>query len=258
MRRRFALASGLLLAVAACAGGTEAASPSAGGRISGELRVYAAASLTEAFTRLGLAFEDEHPGAGVTFNFAASSALVRQIREGAPADVFASADEESMRTVVAAGRASRPAEMARNRLAILVEAGNPKTIDGLADLTRPDVLLVLCAPEVPCGRLAAGALARAGAEARPASLEENVKAVVAKVVLGEADAGIVYGTDVQAAGGRADGVAIDIAGVPALEAVYPIAVTTGAANRRAAEAWVEFVLSGVGQATLAEFGFLPA
>jgi molybdate transport system substrate-binding protein len=142
--------------------------------------------------------------------------------------------------------------IARNRLAILVEKGNPKAVDGLPDLSKPDIVTVLCAPEVPCGRFGAAALAAAGVTAKPASLEENVKAVVSKVVLGEADAGIVYATDVQAAGTQADGIAID--GAP--EAVYPIAVTTAATNRDAAEAWIALVRSKEGRAVLAARGFL--
>ncbi|MBI2711099.1 MAG: molybdate ABC transporter substrate-binding protein [Actinobacteria bacterium] len=226
------------------------------GTLSGDLQVFAAASLTDAFTELGKAFEAEHPKVTVTFDFAASSALAQQIDEGAPADVFAPADEASMKRVTERGNASDPRIIARNRLAILVEKGNPKGITGLADLAEPGVVLALCAPAVPCGRLADAALEKAGVRVEPASLEENVKAVVAKVTLGEADAGIVYATDVKAAGGKAEGVGIGIAGDPSLEAVYPIAVTKQARNAAAARAWIEFVRSGEGQKTLAKFGFL--
>ena len=244
----------LAMLFAACGGESEAAS---GGR-EGELHVFAAASLTEAFAELADVFEQAHPDATVTVNFGSSTALAQQINEGAPADVFASADEPSMATVIDAGRASDPVTIARNRLAIVVEPGNPKRIERLADLARSDVVLVLCAPEVPCGRFAAAALAKADVVVEPASLEENVKAVVAKVTLGEADAGIVYATDVMAAGGEAEGIDLDgaLSDDPALEARYPMAITTSATAQELAEAWVELVRSDEGQRVLAEHGFL--
>jgi molybdate transport system substrate-binding protein len=229
----------------------------AGDPEAGAVQVFAAASLTEAFTALGQKFETERPDMKAEFNFAASSALARQINEGASADVFASAAEESMKEVTDAGNADRPRVIARNRLAILVEKGNPKGITGLVDLAKPDVVLVLCAPDVPCGRFAAAALAKAGVAAVPSSREENVKAVVSKVVLGEADAGIVYVTDIRAAGREAEGVSIDIARDPELEAVYSIAVIARSSRREAARAWLGFVLSDEGRATLARHGFLP-
>ncbi len=221
-----------------------------------QVTVFAAASLTDVFTELGDAFEAAHPGVTISFNFAGSSALAQQIIDGAPADVFVSADETNMAKVVDAGQAAEPKVTAHNRLAILVEPGNPKQIRGLGDLARSDVVFVLCAPEVPCGKFGAAALAKAGVSASPASLEENVKAVVSKVTLGEADAGIVYVTDVQAAADDADGVDIDIAADPDLEAVYPMAVTTDAANADDARAWVAFVLSDDGQQILGRYGFL--
>jgi molybdate transport system substrate-binding protein len=224
--------------------------------VSGTLQVFAAASLTEAFTAMGTAFEAAHPHVKVTFNFAASSALAQQINQGGPADVFVSADGPNMQKVIDAGNASGAKTIARNRLAILVEKGNPKGITGLADLAKGRVVFVLCAPEVPCGKFGAAALQKAGVTAKPASLEENVKAVVAKVTLGEADAGIVYVTDVKAARDRAQGVGIDIAGDPTLEAVYPIAMTKRATSTAAAAAWIDYVLSARGQATLAKYGFL--
>lgn len=220
-----------------------------------ELRVFAAASLTEAFTDLGSRFEDEHRGVSVSFNFASSSALARQIEEGAPADVFASADEETMSDVVESGHARRPVTIARNRLALLVRRGNPKRIGGLADLDRDEVEFVLCAPAVPCGRLGAAALDRAGVTAAPASLEENVKAVVSRVVLGEADAGIVYATDVRAAGDTAQGVDLGIPDDPTLEAVYPMAATQRAAQPRVARSWIDYARSPEGQSVLRGFGF---
>jgi molybdate transport system substrate-binding protein len=224
----------------------------------GVVNVFAAASLTEVFTELGEAFEADHPGVEITFNFAGSSALAEQVNQGAPADVLVTADESTMKKVVDAGNAAGPATLARNRLAILVEKGNPTGITRLADLARPGVTFVLCVPEVPCGKFGAAALERARVTTEPASLEENVKAVVARVTLGEADAGIVYVTDVKAAGDRATGIDIDIdlAADPSLEAVYQAAITAQVGNERLAEAWIEFVLSDEGQSALSSYGFL--
>jgi len=221
-----------------------------------DLTIFAAASLTEAFTEMGEAFEAANPDVAVTFNFAASSALAQQLNEGGGADVFVSADEANMKKVTNAGNASASEVIARNRLTILVERGNPKGITRLGDLARSDVVVVLCAPEVPCGKLAAAALARTAVNVKPASLEENVKAVVSRVTLGEADAGIVYVTDVKSAGEKAEGVPIDLADDPALEAVYPLAVTTRSTNPSAADAWRGFVLGREGAAILATYGFL--
>lgn len=241
--------------LAASCGDEDAGVPTVGsGDRSATLVVFAASSLTTPFQELGRAFEAEHPGVTVTFNFAGSPSLARQINEGGRADVFASADEETMRTVTDAGGAADPRVIARNRLAILVEKGNPKGISTLADLTGPGIVLVLCAPAVPCGRLAAAALRAAGVTPGPASLEEDVTAVASKVTLGEADAGIVYRSDVRSAGDRADGVDIDVA----LQAVYPMAVTTTTANGATARGWVDFVLSARGQRVLRASGFLAA
>ena len=226
--------------------------------ITGDVKVFAASSLTEAFTELGRAFEADHPGVDVTFNFAASSALAEQVNQGAPGDILVTADESSMKRVTDAGNATDPTTFARNRLAIVVEKGNPTGIAELADLARSGITFVVCAPQVPCGRFGAAALRMAGVTATPASLEENVKAVVAKVTLGEADAGIVYVTDVKAAGDRASGIDIDlgIAGDPSLEAFYQAAITEQVRNERLAKAWIEFVLSDRAQSTLSSYGFL--
>lgn len=220
--------------------------------------MFAAASLTEALSEMGEEFHAENPAVSVTFTFAGSSSLARQLEEGARADIFASADERTMAEAVAAGTASRAQVMARNHLALVVERGNPKGVRGLSDLSRRDVLFVACAPQVPCGALAAAALQQAGVGAQARSQEENVKAVVARVTLGEADAGIVYATDVIAAGDRAEGVDIAPAGGPALETEYMIAETANPGNPGAARAWVDFVLSDRGRAILGRFGFLPA
>ena len=242
-----------MLAVGVAACGSENSDEPATGV--GEVTVFAAASLTAAFTEIGEAFTLEHPGADVTFNFAASSELVAQIAEGAPADVFASADTGNMTKLTDADdNATEPEVFATNLLEIVVEPGNPEGITGVADLADENLVVVVCAPEVPCGKYAEQVFQAAGVTVTPKSLEENVKAVVSKVSLGEADAGIVYRTDVMAAGDKADGVVLpaDINVV----AQYPIAVTKETPNVKGAQAFVDFVQSERGQGILAAYGFL--
>ena len=231
-------------------GATGAAPP-----LSGTLTVLAASSLADSFGELGRRFEADHPGLTVAFNLAASSSLSRQLVEGAPGDVLATADEVTMQQAVDAGAVDPPTAFARNRLEIVTRPGNPEGIAGLAGLARPGLVVVLCAPEVPCGRLAAEALGRAGVQVSAASLEENVRSVLAKVTLGEADAGIVYATDVLAAGDKVAGVAIPDTNNVATS--YPLAISTSAANRLAARVWVDFVFGPVGREVLTRFGFTP-
>jgi molybdate transport system substrate-binding protein len=230
--------------------------PAATPPVERDVTVFAAASLTDAFTAAGEAFEQEYPDADVTFNFAASSDLVTQIAEGAPADVFASADQRTIDEVVEADLAAgEPATFATNSLMIIVEPRNPLGIESVADLADPDLIVVTCAPEVPIGGYTQEVFAAAGVEVTPDSFEENVRGIVGKVVAGEADAGVVYATDVTAAGDDADGVPIpDEINVVA---EYPIAALADAPNPDGAAAFVEFVLSDRGQAILAEFGFGP-
>lgn len=240
--------------VAAAPAGSPAADAPSTDEITGDVNVFAAASLTAAYTEIGDAFMVEHPDADVTFNFAASSDLVAQINEGAPADVFASADQANMTKLTDAGGAvGEPQTFATNSLQIIVEPGNPKGITGVADLGKSDVLYVTCAPEVPIGKYAAQVLGNAGVTAMPVSLEENVKGIVTKVTIGEADAGIVYRTDVTAAGDGAEGV--DIPADVNVEASYPIVATAEAPNPDGAAAFVEFVLSEQGQKILDSYGF---
>jgi molybdate transport system substrate-binding protein len=231
-----------------------ATDPPAASAVSGDVTVFAAASLTAAFTEIGEAFSVEYPDAEVTFNFGSSSELVAQIGEGAPADVFASADLSNMTKLTdAAGNASEPVVFATNLAEIIVAPGNPTGITSVADLADPELIVVLCAPEVPCGKYAASIFENAGVTVTPKSLEENVKAVVTKVTLGEADAGIVYQTDVTAAGADAEGVVI-----PAdvnVVAEYPIAATTNATNPDGAQAFIDFVTGEQGQKILASYGF---
>jgi molybdate transport system substrate-binding protein len=242
-----------VLLLAACGDDDSSASSSADGALSGTVTVLAASSLTEAFEELGTAFGEAHPDVTVEFSFAASSELAAQIQQGAPADVFASADEENMQKVVDGGNVTaEPAVFARNRLEIAVEEGNPLDIAGLDDLDQSGLVVILCAEQVPCGRFADEALANAGVSVAPASRAENVKAALTPVELGEADAAIVYVTDVQASG-QVEGVAIpdDLDVV----ASYPIAPLAEAGNRGTATAFIEYIRSDRGQAVLRDFGF---
>jgi molybdate transport system substrate-binding protein len=223
--------------------------------VSGEVTVFAASSLTAAFTEIGEAFMVDNPGSEVTFNFAASSQLVTQIGEGAPADVFAAADLSNMTKLTDAGNnASEPVVFATNVASIVVGPGNPEGVASVADLANPDLVVVLCSPEVPCGKYAAKIFENAGVNVTPKSLDENVKAVVSKVALGEADAGIVYATDVIAAGDKVSGV--QIPQTVNVVAEYPIAVTKDAPNTRGAQAFIDFVVSDPGRQILASYGFL--
>lgn len=211
--------------------------------------VFAAASLTDSFTELAASFEAANPGITVELSFAASSELATQIAEGAPADVFAAADTANMNKV-ATDIVGEPVTFATNRLQIITESGNPLGIESLADLADPSVLFITCAPEVPIGRYTADAFAAAGVDPNPVSFEENVKGIVTKVTIGEADAGIVYTTDVLAAGSAATGV--DIPDEVNVIASYPISRVS---SNDAAVTFVEFVLSASGRQILNDFGF---
>ncbi|MFP5317662.1 MAG: molybdate ABC transporter substrate-binding protein [Acidimicrobiia bacterium] len=256
--RRFpasALLAVAATALAACGGGDSPAGTSGDG-LRGNLIVLAAASLTEAFDEIGERFEAAHPGVEVTFSYDASSALAQQVLSGAPADVLATADEVTMHQAVGGSVVDPPAVFARNRLAVVVGAGNPEGIRSLADLARPGLVVVLCAEQVPCGRFSNQVLERAGVRAQPRSFEANVKGVVSKVVLGEADAGIAYLTDARAAGRRVE--AVPIPDAQNVVAAYPVAVVSSAPNRAAATAFVAYVRSPDGQSALESFGFEPA
>jgi len=244
-----ALLAAMLLGAVACGGEPEGSAypePS-------QLTVFAAASLTDAFTELGSDFTAAHPGVDIVFSFAASSDLVGQIQEGAPANVFASADTINMDK--AGDLVNTPQIFATNVLMIAVAPGNPENIAGLADLGRKDLKVVLAAPEVPVGNYSNEILDRAGVTVKPVSLEESVKGVVTKVALGEADAGIVYVTDVSAAKGDIDGV--DIPESQNLIAGYPLATVVASESPENAQAFVDLVLSDEGQQVLASYGFLP-
>lgn len=236
----------LALLLTACGSGSGASRES--------LTVFAAASLTETFTALEREFERAHPAVDVRLSFDGSSRLAEQIAEGAPADVFAAADEKSMATVVDAGLAvGEPRVFATNTLTIAVAPGNPKGIDSLDDLRSDELVVVTCAAEVPCGRAAAAVTSKAGMRLTPASEEPDVKSVLAKVSTGEADAGLVYVTDVRSAGAKADGVEIPEASAAVNR--YPIAALKESEHAELARQFAEFVLSDDGQRVLERAGF---
>jgi molybdate transport system substrate-binding protein len=254
------VAGGLLLALvltACAASGTAAPSPAAPtspGTVTGTVTVFAAASLTDAFEAMGERFEDTYPDVDVAFNFASSSTLATQLTQGAPADVFASADRAQMDVVAAAGSvAGGRVDLARNSLQIAVEPGNPLAIDGLDDLARGDVTLVLAAEEVPAGEYAREALDAQAIDVAPASLETDVRAVLSRVALGEADAGVVYASDIAPADGAVDGVAIPPD--QNVTASYPVARLTDAPNPAAAAAFVAYATSDEGRRLLRDAGF---
>jgi molybdate transport system substrate-binding protein len=225
-----------------------------GGASRGSITVFAGSSLTDAFKKAGDQLKLKNPGTDYVFNFGSSSTLATQIINGAPADAFASADDTNMQKVVDATlNDSVPAIFVSNRLQIAVAPGNPKQITGLADLATPGLIVVLAAPTVPAGKYALESLQKAGVMVKPASQEVDVRAVLNKVALSEADAGIVYVTDVKSAGARVTGV--DIPEQHQVIARYPIAVVKETKNPRLAKAFVDYLLSDEGQKMLAEFGF---
>lgn len=257
MRERTALLAGLVVTSALSGCGNSAASTQAGaspGRFSGDLTVFAAASLTEALTDDRNSLASGNPALTLTLSFAGSQQLVAQLESGAPADVVVTADQSSMQALVRADLVESPRDFARNQLEIVVGAGNPKGVKGLSDLARSDLRVVLADPAVPAGKYARQALARAGVSVKPVSLELDVKSELRKVESGDADAGIVYVTDVASAGAAAAGVTIpDDQNVVA---VYPVAVVRATRNHHLALAYVEQLLSGAGRDALRRRGFL--
>lgn len=225
--------------------------------VEGTVTVFAAASLTDVFEELGTAFEEANPDATVDFSFGPSSGLVTQITEGAPADVIATAATSNMEDLVEAGTLDgEPTDFATNSLELAVPASNPGDVDGLDDLANEDMVVGLCNEEVPCGHFAREALEAAGIEPSIDTNEEDVRALLTKVEAGEVDVGVVYTTDVLAAGDAVEG--IEIPDDQNVVATYPIATVGEAANVEGAQAFIDFVLSDEGQAALAEAGFGPA
>jgi molybdate transport system substrate-binding protein len=233
---------------------TTTTSGSSAPAITGDVTVFAAASLTESFTQIGKDFEKVHPGVKVTFNFAGSSALATQINQGAPADVFASAAPKNMKDVTDTGAITdSPTTFVTNTLEIAVPAGNPAKITGLADFAKPDLKIALCAEQVPCGAAAKTVFQAAGITAAPDTLEQDVKAVLTKVQLGEVDAALVYRTDVKAAGDKVEGIEFPESDKAVNE--YPIAACAKAPNADGAKAFVDYVLSDKGKDVLTKAGF---
>jgi molybdate transport system substrate-binding protein len=253
----------LAVALAACSSTTPttAAAPTTtatakASNLSGSLVVFAATSLTDVFNKIGTQFHAANPGVTVKFNYNGSSSLATQINQGAPADVFASASPKNMTTVTDQHMTSTtPKDFTSNTGEIMVEAGNPDHIKSVADLASSSLKVVTCAPEVPCGALATAIFKNAGVTVKPVSQEQNVGGVVTKVSLGEADAGIVYVTDVKANGSKTTGVAIPDNQNQVTD--YPIAEVKGAPNAAAATAFISYVLGPNGQSILNSFGFLP-
>jgi molybdate transport system substrate-binding protein len=253
------LLGGIVVAtVAAGCGSSGTASTSSPGSTSnplnGPLTVFAAASLTEAFNDARTSLRKEHPSLSITYSFAGSQQLVSQIENGAPADVIATADQKTMAALTSAGLVEPSKVFAHNKLEIVVAPGNPKGVKGLADLARTDLTVVLEDPSVPAGNFARQALQKAGIPVAPKSLELDVKSELQKVAMGEADAGVVYVTDVTAAGAT-------VAGVPIPDdqnviATYPIAVVKASSHLKAARAYVGEIVSGDGQKALRARGFL--
>jgi len=251
---RTSLAAVVLVGLAGCGGNGKTEAPPTGGRVTGTVTVFAAASLTESFTQIGKEFEAANPGAKVRFNFAGSSALATQINQGAPADVFASAAPANMKTVTDAGNGDGTATtFVKNQLVIAVPKGNAKGVKGLADLTRPGVKVALCAEQVPCGAAAQKALDTAGVKITPVTLEQDVKAALSKVKLGEVDAALVYRTDAKSSAKDVDGIEFPESAGAIND--YPIIVVKAAPNKAGAQAFVAWVLSEKGKAVLTRAGF---
>ncbi len=253
MRNRVLVVSVVAALIAACGSSGGSSNTS----LSSTASVFAAASLTGAFNALGASFQAAHSGTTVKFNFAGTPTLVTQIEQGAAADVFASADTTNMDKLTADGFTTGTSQVfAHNKLEIVVAAGNPRAITGLADLTKPGVIYITEGATVPAGKYALQILASAGVKVTPKSLETDVKSVVGKIELGEADAGIVYTTDVTAAGSKVTGVQIPDA--VNVVATYPLVAVKGTKNANLANAFIAYVLSTEGQSKLQSFGFLPA
>ncbi len=247
----------VLVALTGCGSSSKSSSSSdSGSKLSGDLNVFAASSLTNAFTDEQAALKTSAPDLALTYNFAGTQQLVQQIQSGAPADVIASADQKNMQTLIDAGLVETPKVFAKNKLQIAVAPGNPKHIQSLSDLEKSGVVLVLADPSVPAGKYALQAFDNAGLPApKPKSLELDVKATLAKLTSGEADAVVVYVTDVKAAGDKVQGV--EIPANQNVTATYPIAALKDSKHLAAAEAFVNEIASGGGQQVLATRGFLP-
>ena len=242
------------LALAGCGGSDASSGGGSSAKGTGTLTVLAAASLTETFTSLAKDFEADHPGVKVRLAFDSSATLAEQVTQGAPADVLATADEATMQTVVdAGGTEGDPQLFATNHLQLVVPKDNPAAIQQFADLEKPGVKYVVCVDTAPCGKLAVKVLAANGIKAKPASEEVDVKAVLSKVELGEADAGLVYATDAVAGGDKVK--PVDIPTSHENLNSYPIAALSDAKKPDLAKEWVALVTGPTGRRVLADAGF---
>ena len=264
--RRFALTAVALAAIAVAGCSSSTSSPASSSTSSsapatssspaaqtGSITVFAASSLKGTFTEIGKQFETAHPGDTVKFSFGASSALAEQINSGAPADVFASAAPKNMDQVVTPGNASNPQDFAKNTAEVAVPPSNPAKVTSVNDLAKSSVKTALCQPQVPCGVVAAEVFKNAKITVKPVTLQPDVKSVLTQVELGNVDAGVVYVTDVMAAGSKVKGVTIP-ADVNA-STLYPIAALTHSKESSIAQAFVAYVLSPAGEQVLKAAGF---
>src|SRR5215470_3313796 len=256
MRRFAVIAAGLAAVAAAGCSSSSSSSPSSAGSsapATGTITVFAASSLTGAFTQLGKQFEAAHKGDTVKFSFGPSSGLSTQITSGAPADLFASASPKNMQEVVSAGDASNPQNFAKNTMEVAVPPNNPAKVTSVNDLAKKSVKVALCQPQVPCGAVAAEVFKNTGITVKPVTLQPDVKSVLTQVELGNVDAGMVYVTDVLAAGSKVKDVTIPDS--ENASTLYPIASIKGSKHASIAEAFVAYVLSPAGQSVLTAAGF---
>lgn len=266
LSRRLAITALSLVSAAAlvaCGGTSDSTNPatpaagaqtaSAGTDITGEITVFAAASLQDAFEKLAASFQDAHPGAHITFDFQGSQDLVTALDGGSPADILATANNSTMTDAANKGLVGEQTEFATNVLTLIVPAGNPAGVTGINDGSLDKADLVICAPEVPCGEATQKLAAELGVTLNPVSEEQKVTDVRGKVESGEAQAGIVYTTDAAKAGDKVEAITL-----PANSVInhYPIALTKSAANPQAAQAFIDYVLSPEGQKVLQDtYGF---
>lgn len=246
-RRALVAALAPIIFISACTSSSESQSQTT-------LEVYAASSLATPFAEAGVAFEKDHPGVKVQFNLGASSDLARFVQEGAPADVFASADAANMDKIESQDLLDSPSVVfATNYLEIIVEKGNPLNISSLEDLSNPDLIFITTNPDVPIGKYTAEVLRKAGVVITPDSFESNVKGIMLKVASGEADAGIVYHSEVIASDGQVEGIKIPTEFN--IEAKYPVGIIKNSANKKLAQEFIDFLLSPKGQGLLTQYGF---
>jgi molybdate transport system substrate-binding protein len=246
-RRALVSALALIILFSACASSSESQEQTT-------LEVYAASSLATPFVEAGVAFERDHPGIKIQFNLGASSDLARFVQEGAPADVFASADVANIDKVESQDLLDSPSVIfATNYLEIIVEKGNPLNISSLEDLSNPDLIFITTNPDVPIGKYTAEVLKKAGVTIAPDSFENNVKGIMLKVASGEADAGIVYHSEVIASDGQVEGIKIPTEFNVVAE--YPVGIIKNSANKKPAQDFIDFLLSPKGQALLTQYGF---